>query len=134
MPPDNEEYAVPIPKAIARLNKIGLNPVSRRIAPRLPGFGVIVHRGRKSGRGYRTPVNVFQTEDGYVVALTYGSDSDWVRNVLAAGECFLVTRGRQVHLTAPRLYRDESRRDVPAVVRQVLTVIGADEFLELKRG
>ena len=31
--------------------------------------------------------------DGYLLALTYGPDSDWVKNVLAAGGCELVTRG-----------------------------------------
>ena len=35
-----------IPKTIGRWNKVGLNRVTRRIAPWLPGFGVVVHRGR----------------------------------------------------------------------------------------
>jgi hypothetical protein len=42
----------------------------------MPGLGVVVHRGRRSGRVYQTPVNVFATEDGYVVALTYGPDAE----------------------------------------------------------
>ena len=48
-----------IPRTVARWNKVGLNRVTRRIAPWMPGFGVVVHRGRRSGRRYRTPVNVF---------------------------------------------------------------------------
>ena len=80
-----------IPRAVGRWNKAGLNRVTRHIAPWLPGFGVVVHRGRRSGRRYRTPVNVFATADGYRFALTYGPDTDWVRNVLAAGG--LVTVG-----------------------------------------
>jgi hypothetical protein len=51
-------------------------------------------------------VNVFPTEDGYRFALTYGTDTDWVKNVLAAGGCQLETRGRVVRLVAPRLYHD----------------------------
>ena len=70
----------------------------------MPDFGVVVHRGRRSGRLYQTPVNVFATEDGYVLVLTYGPDTDWVKNVLAAGGCELRTRGRAIRLTSPRLF------------------------------
>lgn len=120
---------MPIPYAVARFNRVGLNRVTRRVAPWLPGFGVVVHRGRRSGRTYRTPVNVFRTENGYVFALTYGPDSDWVKNVLAAGEAEVRTRGRQVRVTAPRLYHDESRRDIRPVERQALRLLGVSDFL-----
>ena len=70
---------MPIPRVVRRWNKVGLNRISKRIAPQLPGFGVVVHRGRRSGRRYETPVNVFPAADGYVLALTYGPDTDWVR-------------------------------------------------------
>ena len=58
---------------MARFNRQVLNHLTRPIARRLPGFGVIIHRGRRSGRTYETPVNVFRRGDGYVVALTYGA-------------------------------------------------------------
>jgi putative N-acetylmannosamine-6-phosphate epimerase len=46
-------------------------------------------------RVYQMPVNVFATEEGYVnFALTYGPDTDWVKNVLTADGCELWTRGR----------------------------------------
>ena len=51
---------MPIPKVVARWNKAGLNRVTRHIAPWAPGLGVVVHRGRRSGRAYQTPVNVFR--------------------------------------------------------------------------
>ena len=122
---------MPIPKAVGRWNKAGLNRVTRHIAPWMPGLGVVVHHGRRSGRAYQTPVNVFTTEDGYVLALTYGPDTDWVKNVLAAGGCELRTRGRVIRLTAPRLYRDESRSAIRPLERQVLRVIGVADFLSL---
>lgn len=96
---------MPIPRIVARLNRVGLNRLTRRLAPRLPGFGVVVHRGRRSGREYRTPVNVFRSSGGVRIALTYGADSDWVKNVLAAGGCRLHTRGRYLDLAAPHLVR-----------------------------
>ena len=101
------------------------------MATRLPGFGVVVHRGRRSGRTFRTPVNVFGLDGGYVVALTYGSDSDWVKNVMAAGGCEVETRGRRVSLDHPRLVHDETRRRVPAAVRPILRAIHVDDFLLL---
>ena len=123
-----------IPRTIGRWNKVGLNRVTRRIAPWLPGFGVVVHRGRRSGRTYRTPVNVFPTGHGYRFALTYGPDTDWVRNVLAAGGCQLETRGHVVRLVAPRLYHDEQRRGIRPFERQVLRLLGVADFLTLQTG
>lgn len=122
---------MPISRTIARFNRRGLNRVTRRFAPYLPGFGVVIHRGRKSGRQYRTPVNVFAKPGGYLFALTYGKDADWVRNVLAAGECDLLHRGALIHLTAPTMLHDPEHRQVPAVVRAVLGAIEADDFLQM---
>jgi deazaflavin-dependent oxidoreductase (nitroreductase family) len=121
-----------LPRTLARLNKIGLNRVTTRLAPVVPGFGVVVHQGRRSGRRYQTPVNVFESGSGYVIALTYGPDSDWVRNVLAAGRCELRTGGRTVALTAPRLYRDEERRHIRPAERAVLRALGVADFLSLE--
>ncbi len=123
---------MPIPRVVGRWNKAGLNRLTKHIAPWMPGFGVVVHRGRRSGRRYLTPVNVFAAEDGYVFALTYGPDTDWVKNVLAAGGCELRTRGRTIQLVSPRLGRDQSRRGIRPFERQVLRVIGVADFLSLK--
>jgi deazaflavin-dependent oxidoreductase (nitroreductase family) len=123
---------MPIPRIVRQWNKVGLNRVTKHIAPWMPGFGVVVHRGRRSGRRYQTPVNVFASEDGYTFALTYGPDTDWVRNVLAASGCELCTRGRVIRLVSPRLFHDEARRDIRPLERQVLRAIGVADFLSLK--
>lgn len=123
---------MPIPRRVGRWNKAGLNRITKRLAPRVPGFGLVIHRGRRSGNVYQTPVNVFAAEDGYVFALTYGPDSDWVKNVLAAGGCELRTGGQVIRLTSPRLFHDESRRYIRPLERQVLRVIGVADFLHAK--
>ena len=123
---------MPIPRIVRQWNKAGLNRVTKHIAPWAPGLGVVIHRGRRSGRLYQTPVNVFAATDGYVFALTYGPDTDWVKNVLAAGGCELRTRGRVIHLTAPRLFHDEARRDIRPLERQLLRALGVADFLSLK--
>ena len=124
---------MPLPKGLARFNLRVTNRVLGPLAERLPGFGIVIHRGRRSGREYRTPVNIFRHGDGYVVALTYGKDSQWVRNVLAAGQVDVEIRGRRIHLTAPALVHDERRRLVPAPVRVPLRAANVSDFLLLSR-
>jgi deazaflavin-dependent oxidoreductase (nitroreductase family) len=116
-------------RRIARFNRVVTNRVLGPVAPRLPAFGIVVHAGRKSGREYRTPVNVFRSQGQYVIALTYGPGADWVRNVQAAGGCDLITRGRRHRLTAPQLVHDETRRRVPALVRLPLRFLDVADFL-----
>jgi deazaflavin-dependent oxidoreductase (nitroreductase family) len=111
-----------------------LNPLTRRFAGRFPGFGIVIHRGRETGRTYRTPINVFRRGDHFVFFLTYGSDVDWVKNVLAAGRCTMRTRGRDVPLVEPELIDDPERRLVPLPVRAVGRLVGATEFLRMRSG
>ena len=123
---------MPAPRWVAKANKKGLNRLTKFIAPWAPGWAVVIHRGRKSGRVFRTPLWAFRRRDGYVIALTYGSSADWVRNVLAAGGCELESRRRHYQLAAPQVYRDENASEMPAFIRFMLRkVIKAPEFLSL---
>jgi len=108
------------------------NPLARRFAGRLPGFGILTYVGRTSGRTYRTPLNVFRHGETFVIALTYGADTQWVRNILAAGSCSLRTRGRDYRLVEPELIHDPSRRLMPGPVRLFLGLDNVSEFLRLK--
>jgi hypothetical protein len=65
------------------------------------------------------------------MALTYGPDTDWVRNVIAADGCDLEVRGKTIRLTAPRLVHDERRELVPWLPRKMIGVAGVNDFLEL---
>jgi len=123
---------MPIPSRVARWNKVGLNRITRHVAPWMPGFGLVVHRGRRSGREYQTPVNVFQADDGFVIALTYGVGTDWVKNVQAAGGCELRTRGRVLRVGSPRVYHDETRHGIRPLERQMLRLLGVADFLSVK--
>jgi deazaflavin-dependent oxidoreductase (nitroreductase family) len=77
---------------LAKINIAVTNQITSLFAGWLPGFGNVTHVGRKSGKVYRTPVNVFRASSGFIIALTYSSQSEWVKNVLAAGRCELQTR------------------------------------------
>ena len=124
---------MPLSRRVAHFNRRVTNRLTRHIAWWAPGFAIVTHVGRRSGRTYRTPVNVFRDGDRYVFALTYGRDADWVRNVLAAGRCEIRTRGRTVRLEQPELFTDETRSGVPSPARVVLRAIDAADFLALRR-
>ncbi|MGC1405580.1 MAG: nitroreductase family deazaflavin-dependent oxidoreductase [Candidatus Dormiibacterota bacterium] len=98
----------------------------------LPTFGIVIHTGRRSGKQYRTPINVFPTMDGFRIALTYGSDSQWVRNVIAAGEARLLTRRREYCVAYPEVVHDERRQGVRLPMRLILRLVGVADFLSLR--
>jgi deazaflavin-dependent oxidoreductase (nitroreductase family) len=125
---------VPLPKRLARFNRVVTNPLMRLVAGRLPAMAIVTHVGRRSGETHRTPVNVFRSGDRYVFALTYGADTHWVRNVLAAGGCAVETCGRRVELTAPEIIRDPDRALVPAPVRPILGALRVSHFMLLRPG
>jgi deazaflavin-dependent oxidoreductase (nitroreductase family) len=108
------------------------NPISRRFARWLPWFGILDYQGRKSGRAYRTPLNAFRHGDDWVFALTYGSDVQWVKNVLAAGDATLEKGRRRIRLVEPELIVDPARRLMPFPVRQVLGLMRVSEFLRMR--
>jgi deazaflavin-dependent oxidoreductase (nitroreductase family) len=122
---------MPAPRSIARFNKHFTNRLTLRVAGYLPGFAIVSHVGRKSGRPYRTPVNAFRTDGGYIIALTYGAQSDWVKNVLAAGSCELLSWGGRVCLFDPIIVTDDSKDWAPLLVRLILGLIDAPQYMRL---
>ncbi len=122
---------MPAPRSAARFNRRFTNRLFLKVAGYLPGFAIVSHVGRKSGRAYRTPVNAFRTDSGYIIALTYGSESDWVKNVLAAGSCELQTRGRRVCLFSPRINTDRSKGWAPLPIKVILNLIDAPQYMQL---
>jgi len=109
------------------------NAFMRPIAARLPWFVVLEHVGRKSGTVRRTAIMAFRRKpDRWVLALTYGTEVQWLQNVLAAGGCRLLSRGRWISVGEPRRFADSSRSSVPWLVRPFLAVLGVTEFLEMR--
>jgi len=120
-------------RRFARFNRMFGNRVAGPVFKRLPGFGAVHHRGRKSGREYETPVKIFRRGNSYVVTLPYGSKSDWVKNVLAAGGCELTASGHRIRLTNPELRSDSGQGMIPAPARIALSLLHATEYLVLAR-
>ena len=118
-------------RRVARFNRVFANHIFGPMLARLPGFGLVCHRGRKSGREYRTPVKLFRRDGDYVITLPYGRDSDWVKNVLAAGGCELRTGGRRIRVGQPVVFADDGQTPIPKPLRRMLSVIKCTHFLAL---
>ena len=122
---------MPFPRWLARFNLYATNRILGPLAGFVPGMAIVVHTGRTTHRQYRTPVMVFRREDDFLIALTYGRESQWVLNVLAQGGCELETTGRTLRLTRPRIVHDPQRRKMPSFVRIFLGVLNVSDFLEM---
>jgi deazaflavin-dependent oxidoreductase (nitroreductase family) len=100
----NNAPGVPMiyPPTFERLQIKYMNPLVKRIARLMPGVAKVRHRGRKSGKTYETVVTPFRK--GKVLAITLGhGKTDWVKNVLAAGEADVLLGKRIVHIVNPRI-------------------------------
>jgi deazaflavin-dependent oxidoreductase (nitroreductase family) len=90
-------------RRVARFNRLINNPVQGVYSWLLPPWAVIVHRGRRSGRQYRTPLLAFKRDRTLIIALLYGEESDWLRNLKAAGGGYVIRAGRTFKVSEPRV-------------------------------
>lgn len=94
-----------------------INPVAVPIARFAPGITVIKHRGRKSGRTLQTAVSAYRKGHTVAIMLAHGK-TNWVKNVLAAGEADVLLGGRDVHLVNPRIVEaGTDDRSLPLMAR-----------------
>ena len=107
-----------MPSWLPAVNRRVVNPVVRLWAPWIPPQALIVHRGRRSGTDYRTPVLAWRSGSLLYVVLFYGADTQWVRNVLAAVGGEVIRRGRRARLDSPRILRGPSA-GMPRPVRRL---------------
>jgi len=124
-----------IKDAVRQFNKHILNRVMRRLAHLRSGpFANVHHVGRKSGRAYETPILVVPMDDGFMIALTYGPQVDWYRNVVAAGGCTLLWHDQPYVIDAVEpVDAAVGRSAFPQPERAVLELIGIHNFAHLKR-
>jgi deazaflavin-dependent oxidoreductase (nitroreductase family) len=119
---------MPMPRWWTHINKRVFNPLELRRGSR----PVLTHVGRSSGTLYRTPLDAHPVDGGYVFILVYGSRSDWVRNVMAAGRAHLAIDGAELELTAPRLITaDEAWRALDADVKRPPGFLRISEYLRM---
>ena len=87
-----------------RVNKAVFNPRQLRSAGQPGAFAALLqHTGRTTGKGYQTPVGAVVTDDGFAIALMYGRQTDWLRNVLAGGSATVVHEGTAFEVGQPEI-------------------------------
>lgn len=124
---------VRLPGALARFNRHVTNPIMGTWAPYLPPWAIIEHRGRKSGKPYRTVVFAFVRRGTLIVVLTYG-ETDWLRNVQAAGQGGVTRLGRSATFRNPRVVQASEGSDRLTFVTRLLTrVFGSSMIADLDR-
>src|SRR5690606_4569158 len=122
------------PRFMRRVNRVFTNPLMRTIAWIVPPLAIVHHVGRRSGRGYRTPVLAFPSAKGFVIPLTYGRDVDWARNLLAAAGGELEQGGRRVALRNPRIVDFEAaERGLPPPARAFFRALDLPGYVLLDR-
>jgi deazaflavin-dependent oxidoreductase (nitroreductase family) len=104
---DELDSGMQLPQGLARFNRHVTNPIQRMWAGWLPAFAIVEHVGRRSGKQYRTPVNVFSTnvdgKPGVAILLTYGPDRDWLKNLTGAGGGRMRRNGKSFGIADPRV-------------------------------
>jgi deazaflavin-dependent oxidoreductase (nitroreductase family) len=93
------------------------------LSGRLVGAPILVltHRGRRSGRVYRTPLEVIAEDAGgdeIVVAPMRGRRGDWYLNVLAGGLVQVSLRGESFEAEWRELPEDERRAALESYGRE----------------
>lgn len=95
---------------------------------------LVVHEGRRTGRTFRTPVTAFAVDDCFVIALPYGPEADWVRNVVTAGGATLHKDGEEIAVTRPEVRAlSEYASSFRGGDRLALTLFGVTDCLRLHR-
>ncbi len=84
-------------------------------------YSIVRHVGRNSGRAYENPVSAYPLGDGFVIPVLYGAQSQWVRNVMAAGRFTLRTKGRDYPLERPEIIPSaQALAAYPALLRRIM--------------
>jgi deazaflavin-dependent oxidoreductase (nitroreductase family) len=122
---------MPLPKKLARFNRSVTNRLMLLLAGWAPGFAVLHHAGRKSGTPYTTPVWALRRANTLTIALVYGPDSDWTKNILAANGCEAEYGRQMLVLGQPRIVHDPTHNQAPAAARPLLRLLNVSDALEL---
>lgn len=119
---------MPVPRWVAQVNKRVFNKLELKRGAR----PVLTHVGRSSGKTYQVPLDAHRVDNGYIFILMYGSDSDWVKNVLAAGTARLRVGGTEIDLVTPRLVTGEAAwQQLPDRTKAPPKFLRVTEFLQM---
>ena len=120
-------------RLVKQYNKYVINPVMLRVSGRSGHSAVVHHVGRRSRKPYATPVIAHRAEQDVIIPLPYGTDVDWLRNLLAAGRAAVDLDGRSLTVHEPTVVDiDEIVELLPASMVRTVRFNGAREALRLR--
>jgi deazaflavin-dependent oxidoreductase (nitroreductase family) len=91
------------------------------------------HTGRRSGKSYATPLMAMRTVDGFVIALPYGTNVDWLRNVQAGERAELQLRGQTYAVAHPLILDPPTAlAQLSAIMRNTMRWSGVKNYAKLK--
>lgn len=96
-------------------------------------WGVIEVAGRRSGTMRRNPVVPHVIGDVVLIPMSYGTEVDWVKNVMAAGGGTLRYKRREWRLADPKLVTfGSAAARLPSRLATSYERMRVDAFLELR--
>ncbi len=119
---------MPMPRWWGHINKRVFNPgqIKKGVSP------VLTHVGRASGRTFQTPLDAHPVDGGYIFILVYGSGSDWVKNIIAAGIASLRVKGEEIALKSPRVITEEAAWELlPPTTKRPPKFLRISEYLQM---
>ncbi len=120
------------PRSLARFNRRITNRVLSPLQGRIPNLAILHHQGRKSGNRYQVPIMAFPFENRVAIALTYGTDVDWLKNITATNGCTITSGTRVWTLTSPRIVLGSDLPGrLPQPFRLYLWALGVDTYVLL---
>ena len=134
--------AAPAPVAPATIVRMLVRPLTKILNPlmvRLAGrrffpMAQVHHVGRRSGKAHVTPTSAHSRGGVLLIGLTFGNQSDWSRNVRAAGGCTVRLSGHAYRATRPELVTWADDRALIAsafnpVLRAGFRLLGIRQFM-----
>jgi deazaflavin-dependent oxidoreductase (nitroreductase family) len=119
-------------RAVAR----SFGPIANRFAGRrwFPLWVILRHTGRTSGTPYATTVVALHTPDGFIIPLPFGSDTQWAKNLFAAGGGSLRSHGREFRIVEPRIVdREVAGAHLPLPLRFAAARLGLRDYVIVRR-
>ena len=124
----------PAARAVMALGHV-LNPLLLPLVRTglVPIWGVVTHRGRRSGRVYHTPVAVLAHADRFLIPLPFSERTDWCRNVLAAGGASFRWKGKEFTIGELQVIDTAASSEALGPLRPIVSLLGIRHFLSARR-
>jgi deazaflavin-dependent oxidoreductase (nitroreductase family) len=95
-------------------------------------YSVVRHVGRRSGQRYETPVFAAPVDDGFVIALFYGSEVDWLRNLRATGHGQIFHDGGEHEIGAPEMIDEAALPSLPWQWEAIVKLFGIKQYVRVR--